>query len=76
MSKNEYSPPPKLRVAKVIPILKRGDETIVDNYLPISILQSISKVFERIMFNQIHIYLHVNDLYFCSQYGFAKEHSA
>ena len=30
-------------------------------------LPSISKVFERIIFNQIHNYFHVNDLYFCSQ---------
>ena len=36
---------------------------------------AISKVFERIIFNQIHNYFHVNDLYFCSQYGFRKEHS-
>ena len=62
--------PSKLKIAKVIPILKRGDETIFDNYRPISILPSISKVFERIIFNQIHNYFHVNNLYFCSQYGF------
>ena len=67
--------PSKLKIAKVIPILKRGAETIFDNYRPISILPSISKVFERIIFNQIHNYFHVNNLYFCSQYGFRKEHS-
>ena len=67
--------PSKLKIAKVIPILKRGDETIFDNYRPISILPSISKVFQRIICNQIHNYFHVNDLYFCSQYGFRKEHS-
>ena len=43
----------------------RGDENV----------PSISKVFERIIFNQIHNYFHVNNLYFCSQYGFRKEHS-
>ena len=67
--------PSKLKIAKVIPILKKGDELIFDNYRPISILPSISKVFERIIFNQIHSYFHVYDLYFCSQYGFRKEHS-
>ena len=67
----------KLKIEKVglIPILKRGDETIFDNYRQISILPSISKVFERIIFNRIHNYFHVNDLYSCSQYGFRKEHS-
>ena len=67
--------PSKLKIAKVIPILKKGDELIFDSYRPISILPSISKVFERIIFNQIHSYFHVNDLYFCSQCGFRKEHS-
>ena len=66
--------PSKLKIAKVIPILKRSDETIFDNYRPISILPSISKVCERIIFNQIHNYFHVNNLDFCSQYGFRKEH--
>ncbi len=41
--------PSKLKVGQVIPILKRGDETIFDNYRPISLLQSISKVFERMI---------------------------
>ena len=67
--------PSKLKIAKVIPILKKGDELIFDNYRPISILPSISKVFERICFTQIHSYFHVNDLYFYSQYAFRKEHS-
>ena len=40
--------PSKLKIAKVIPILKRGDATIFDKYRPISILPSLSKVFERI----------------------------
>ena len=47
----------------------------MDNYRPISILPSISKVFERLIFNQFQSYFHVNDLYVCSQYGFRKEHS-
>ena len=67
--------PSKLKTAKVIPILKRGDEIIFYNYRAISILPSISKVFERIICNQIHNYFHVNYLYFCSQYGFRKENS-
>ena len=60
-----------LKIAKVIPILKRGDETIFDNYRPIAILPSISKVFERIIFFMSIIYIH-NTRYVCiiiSLYG-------
>ena len=54
--------PSKLKIAKAIPILQKGDELIFDNYRQISILPSILNVFERIIFNQIHSYFHVNDL--------------
>ena len=40
--------PDRLKVAKVIPLYKRDDKTLLDNYRPISILPSISKIFERL----------------------------
>ena len=39
--------PSKLRVAQIIPIFKKGDEHDFNNYRPISLLPSISKVFEK-----------------------------
>ena len=67
--------PDKLKVAKVIPLFKKGDNTIFDNYRPISILPAISKVFERVIFDQLHEYFHNRELYYSSQYGFREKHS-
>ena len=67
--------PDKLKIAKVIPLFKKGDESLIENYRPISLLSSISKVFERIVFNQLYKYLDDNNLLFDSQYGFRKHHS-
>ena len=39
--------PDDLKVAKVIPLFKKGKREILDNYRPISLLPSLSKIFER-----------------------------
>ena len=39
--------PQCLKIAKVIPILKTGSKTEVNNYSPISILSNFSKIFEK-----------------------------
>ena len=45
------------------------------NYRPISLLPSISKIFEKVIFNQMSDYFENNDLIFKNQYGFRKTHS-
>ena len=67
--------PDLLKIAKVIPIHKKDDNTILDNYRPISILPALSKVFERVMFNQVHGFFKLHNLYYDSQYGFREQHS-
>ena len=47
----------------------------MDNYRPISLLTSISKLFEKVVFTQLYDYFHKNHLYYASQYGFRKLHS-
>ena len=67
--------PEKLKFAKVIPIFKKGDKHSLSNYRPISVLPSVSKVFERVMHNQLHKYFNEQNLYYNSQYGFRTMHS-
>ncbi|XP_063915315.1 uncharacterized protein LOC135131472 [Zophobas morio] len=45
--------PDKWKTAKIVPIFKSGDVSAVSNYRPISLLCNFSKIFERILFNQI-----------------------
>ena len=67
--------PDNLKLAKVIPIYKKEDPSLFDNYRPISLLPSISKVFERLAYNQVFYYLVSNNLIYCSQHGFREQHS-
>lgn len=67
--------PNKLKIAKVIPVYKKDDETCIENYRPISILPAISKIIEKVIYLQIHKHFLDNNLYFSSQYGFRESHS-
>ena len=49
--------PTELKLADVVPAFKKENSTLVENYRPISLLPIISKIFERIMLNQITTYM-------------------
>ena len=65
--------PNKLKIAKVLPLFKKDDPTIMDNYRPISLLTAISKLFEKVVFSQFYEYFHKNNLFYDSQCGAATE---
>ena len=67
--------PDNLKIARVNPILKKGDKSLMENYRPISILPALSKIFEKVLHSQLHEYFENNNLYFSSQYGFRERHS-
>ena len=64
--------PDRLKIAKVIPLFKKGDDHVFDNYRPISLLSSISKVVEKIVFIQVYNYFSKQNLLYDGQYGFRK----
>ena len=67
--------PEKLTLAKVIPVFKSGDDQLISNYRPISLLSSISKIFEYVIQDQLVDYLLVNNLLCNEQFGFRSGYS-
>ena len=68
--------PNELKVAKVIPIYKnRGDITKLNNYRPISMLPTFSKLFEKLIHKHTLSYLNQHDILNSSQFGFRAGHS-
>ena len=67
--------PEQLKLAKVIPVHKGSDPKLCNNYRPISLLPSISKIFEKVMYSKLMSFFnHTNALY-KHQYGFRSGHS-
>ena len=67
--------PSKLKHAKVIPVHKSDDETDPGNYRPISLLSNFNRIFEKVMFKRLKLFLDQNDILFRSQYGFRDKYS-
>ena len=67
--------PEKLKIAKIIPIYKKNEDDDMNNYRPVSLLPIFSKIFEKVVQNQLYNYLNNNNLLFDSQHGFRKNFS-
>ena len=65
--------PEDWKSARVIPVYKSGKRDNMENYRPISILPAISKVPEKVIFNQLYLYLTDNNLMSKFQSGFRKD---
>ena len=59
-----------MKYADVLPIHKKDDRTDKENYHPISIFPYLSKVYERLLYNQIYPYFET--LFSTFQCGFRK----
>ena len=67
--------PDDFKLARVLPIYKKGNRNDEGNYRPVSILPVASKVLEKIVYNQMHNYLEQNNLIYAFQSGFRSAHS-
>lgn len=67
--------PARLKEAFVIPIFKKGSKTDPSNYRPISILPTVSKIFERHIARQLNSFFKVTNIIHETQSGFRPKHS-
>ena len=65
--------PDVLKKAEITPVFKKGNLTEKENYRPISTLSNFSKVFERLLYNQIEAFFEDKFSKFLT--GFRKNHS-
>ena len=67
--------PDKLKLAKVIPLHKGGDQSTPKNFRPISILPIFDKILEKLMHSRLISYIKKHKILNNAQYGFQKHKS-
>jgi hypothetical protein len=67
--------PSMLKTSRTVPIFKAGSPLLCDNYRPISLLSTLSKLLEKIVCRQLVAHLEDNNLIYEHQYGFQHSKS-
>ena len=67
--------PDLCKVAKVIPIYKKENPLLCENYRPISLLPVFSKIFEKTIYTRMYAYLIEKNMIYNRQFGFRANHS-
>ena len=64
--------PEALKINKIIPILKKGDDRLVENYRPVSLIPVFSKVLEYAFLSRLEPFLEKNNILTSCQFGFRR----
>ena len=68
--------PRSSKLARVTPVYKqKGSKHLYENYRPISLLSTFSKIMERLIYNRVFDFLVRYGILFESQYGFRRGHN-
>ena len=62
-------------MAKIKPIFKSGEKTVLINYRSISLLPAFSKLLEKVVYKQLWSFLNKLSIIYEHQYGFRQRHS-
>ncbi|XP_077969489.1 uncharacterized protein LOC144424244 [Styela clava] len=64
--------PSIFKIARVTPLHKAGDRKVLSNYRPISVLSSISKIFERLIYTRLKLFFDKHNVISDYQFGFRE----
>ena len=64
--------PDKMKLAEIVPLYKGKEYDLVVDYRPISLLMTVSKILEKIIYHHFYSFLELNGTLFDSQYGFCS----
>ena len=67
--------PDACKIAKIVAFLKKGDKEIPSNYQPISLLTVFSKIFEKLNYKRMPVFINKNNIIIPEQFGFREKHS-
>ena len=75
MSLSEGVFPTQLKFANVVPLYKCDDPMLFNHYRPVSLLCTLSKVFEKVMYNRLIKFLEKLSILYEYQFGFRRKRS-
>jgi hypothetical protein len=67
--------PARLKSSRTVPIFKAGNSELCDNYRPIALLSTLSKILEKLVSVQLVNHLDRNKILYEHQYGFQRNKS-
>ena len=67
--------PDDWKLAKISPIFKDGTKNGCGNYRPISVISTVAKLFEGIVYHQLRSFIAANNILTDQQSGFRPKHS-
>ena len=67
--------PDNWKKSNIVPVHKKGNKQLIQNYCPVSLLPISSKIFERLIFNLLYKLVEENSLFCSNQSGFRETDS-
>ena len=67
--------PENMKVAHIVPLYKGKEKYLAENYRPISLLITVSKLLENVVYARNYSFLSDTDQIYAKQFGFRKLHS-